>query len=278
MAYGCGDPTIGYPTDEVRDRGYDIPDWKPLLDMLAGEDKGLAATVLRKQFDAKELAELAKAAKEFDEALAKEEEPRKADDAAEQAAQKIRKDNDEAKKKLDEAKKKLEEARKKAEDAKKAPSNAAAPAGAAASKPGEAATQSAADAAELAVKNAEKAVKDTDEARKEGDRKANDAHNLLREQRRTGARVLTHQREALAGTVKDRIEKALNAVKDDVGLCLDNAQAVADLLQAAKDEGRKRDFQAARDELVKLGLLAADGKGAFRLCPSWTGPSPRPSG
>jgi len=91
--------------------------------------------------------------------------------------------------------------------------------------------------------------------------------------RQAAARLLTLNRPALKGSVKRRIEAALNAARADVEFCLEHAKALDALLDACPDPAAKKAFLAARDELVKIGLLKTAG-GALALNPAIPGNGP----
>jgi len=239
VSYDYGDSTIGYPTDNPRDGRYHITDWKTLLDLASTGGKGFAAELLRKRLPKLARDELGRAAKELAQAVAKEAAPTKACDAAEAARKKARSAENDATKKLGEAKKAPGKNGKLPEDARRRLEQAA-------------------------------------EARKAADKRFNDARRKLRDAQRAASAALTKKRPGLAraASVKERLEKELNAVKSDVSFYFDNAEAIEGLYKACGDAGRRKAFAAARDELLRRGVLKADGKGGCRLSPLIDGPGP----
>lgn len=69
-----------------------------------------------------------------------------------------------------------------------------------------------------------------------------------------------------ARTARDCIEQAINAVKDDATLLVDNAAEIERLLGAASQADAKA-VREARDKLVRGGVLAGDAKAGWRLTP-----------
>ncbi len=242
VGYDLGDSTIGYDTDRPRRAGYDITDWKGLLELAGGDGKGFGATLLRKPFGKRELAELRAAAGELADDDADEAAPKKAQDEADAARKDARQAVDRAKKDLDGAKK------------------------AHAKEP--------TDETKADVERAERALKQAEEARQRADKLSADARRDLLNAQRAGGDILTRRRAALAGSVKDRIEAALNAAKDDVGLYVANQGAIDALARACRDAGRQKAFAAARDDLLRRGVLEAESKGRCRLSPILDGPEP----
>jgi len=287
VAYDYGDSTIGYSSDRVlaRDAGYDVTDWPALLALVGDEAArnepmqfakgqtatgwppaggGFAAQLLRKRFAPAELAALSQAAKELEAATATEKEPQKEVDEAEAARKKAHDARNDAKTKLAEAKK---------ADAKEST-----------------------DATKKAVDELEASLKPLEEERKKADDRWNAARQKLQEAQKAAHGVLTTSRPALAargepmqfdpvklpptgppvggGSVKDRLEKALNAIKDDATLYFGNAETIHTLHAALGDEGRKKAFVDERARLVKLGIVKEEGQGQFRLSPVLAGPEP----
>jgi len=286
VAYGVGDSTIGCAVNQLRarDPNYDITDWPALLSLLSSPlPPGEGGRLLRKQFTADEIADLQAAAKDLDAALAKEKEPKQKFDEAEAAVKKVRDS--------------VNEANKAVEAAKKANS------------------EKSSDATKAALDGAQAKLKAGQEEQKKADQAVNEARRKLEEAQRPQNDVLTANRPKLAGSVKTRIEKALNVLKDDAGLYFDNQKAIRELLAGTPsareglekggrgasdppvptqsvgtsklDEGRKRAVLAARDDLVKQGILKAEGEekkgppeggtpneGRFALTPVLDGPEP----
>jgi len=319
MAYDVGDSTIGCAAEarnRARDPHYDITDWPALLALITqppegspppegftpsggypkgpdgqpkqetekggrgasdpsvptqsvGTSKRLGGELLRKQFTADELADLQVAAKDLDGALAKEKEPKGKLDEAETAAKKVRDSVNEANKAIEAAKK--------------------------------ANTEKPSDETKKALEGAQARLKAAQEEQKKADQAVNDPRRKFEEAQRPQHDLLTANRPKLGGSVKARVEKALNALKDDAGLYFDNQKAIRELLAATAparegqdkggrgaseppvrtqsvgtsklDEGRKRASLAARDDLVKQGILRAEGDG-FVLAPVLDGPEP----
>ena len=238
--YGYGDNAIGWNPDRVLacDKGYDITDWPALLAILGNDAGGFASELLRKPFKPDGLAAFQQAARELDALLAKADEPKKRLDGAEAAAKKARESTDEAKKKLDEAKKDATESAKKA------------------------------------VADAEATLKSRQDEQKKADELLNAARREWDEAQKGAQSVLTSDRPPLKGSVKNRLEAVLNALKNDVTLYVGNAKAVSDLANACQDAAAKKGFADARDELVKLGILKAESDGQFALTPVMAGPKP----
>lgn len=244
MFYGYGTTTIGCPLAQprARDKGYDITDWPALLAIVCNDKGGLPSELLRKHFKPEELAALHEAARELEAACAGEAEPQKRYDDAEAAAKKAREAAAEAKKKVDEAKRAAE----------KEPS----------------------DAAKNALADAEAALKPLLEAQEKTQGEVNASRRALEEAQRKATSVLTSQRPALGGSVKDRIERALNSIKDDPNTYLANAKAIHALADGLKDAAARRALLDARDELVKLGILRTEGGETFVLNPAVAGSAP----
>ena len=239
VAYDYGDSTIGYPTGDLRGGGYDVADWQAFLDTAGGKEKGFAAELLRKPLTQAARAELRKAAGELRSAIDKEAVPKKAYDQAEAARKKVRAAEDTARKELEKAKK----AEKKDDKL---------------------------------LKNLQGRLAKASEARKAADKHLNDARGTLHKAQGAARTVLTKKRPPLApaDSVKAWLEKRLNDLKNDMDLYVGNVKAVEALHKASGDAGKKKAFTAARDSLVKRGILEADGKGGYRLVPLIEGPGP----
>jgi len=242
VSYDYGDSTIGYHTQRLRarDKGYDITDWPALLEFLRDDKKGFPAALLRKQFTSEELSALHEAAKELEAACAGEKEPKKEYDDAEAARKKARAAVNEAKKKLSEAKK------------------------AHANKP--------TDATKTPVEEAEAKLKTLQDKQKKADQRHRAARRKLDKAQRAARRVLTTTRPRLAASVKVRLERALNDIKNDADFYFKNAKAIQDI--ASKDASRKKALVNARTDLVKQGILRAEGEGRFSLSPIIEGSNP----
>ncbi len=250
--YGYGPSTIGHPRSPLlaRDKNYDITDWPALLALVVGGASlpregavggaSLPRELFAKHFKPEELAALGQAAKDLDAALAKADEPTKKHDEAVAARAKFNAPIDAAKKKVDEAKK--------------------------------AVAKEATDAAKKAISDAEAELKGLQEKQKQADAEVRAAKEKLDAALQPTAAILTGGRSGLGGSVKARLEAALNAIKDDPTLYVTHAKAINALADGLKDAAAKKAFLAARDEAVKLGILKPEGDG-FALCGS-TGVSP----
>lgn len=234
VGYDCGDTTIGYAAKLVgaRDPRYDIADWPALLELLEEDAKGLGGRLLRARFTAAERSALLSAGKELEAATAKEAGPKKAHDAAGAARKK--------------AGAKLNEARKALAEAKKAHARAA--------------TQ----AAKAALDRAAAAVQAAETARKAADKAYRDARRKLDDARKAAHRVLTARREALDASVKQRLEAALNAIKNDPLFYFANAKAIEALIRSAEAK-RRSAVLAERAALVGLDILKDEGDERFSL-------------
>jgi len=239
VGYDYADSTIGYPTDNPRDGRYHVTDWQAFLELASPGGKGFAAQLLQKRLPALARIEFRRAANELAEAAAREAAPKQACDAAEAARKKARSAETDARKKLDEANKAPGENAKLLEDARRRLERAA-------------------------------------ENRKAADKRLNDAGRRLREAQKAATAALTKKRPGLANaeSVKARLEKELNAIRSDVRFYIENAGEIHRLHEACRDAGRKKAFAAARDELLRGGILKADGKGGYRLSPLIDGPGP----
>lgn len=238
--YNFGDSTIGYPAADPRNASYDIADWKPLLDALSAKRDDLPARLLGKHFTKNELAELAVAAREFDNALAGEAGPKDVRDQPVAA-------RDAAKQACDQAFKELAAARKTGDKDK--------------------------------IIAAGKAVKDRQAAHKLASAAATRAEQAWRSKMGAGAAVLTKPRPRLGGippagrTARDCIEQALNTIKNDPALYTTNAAKIAATLKAAPPADAKA-VTGARDKLVRGGVLAGDDSAGWRLTPLLEGEGP----
>jgi len=241
VGYGLGDSAIGCHVDRLaaRDKGYDVTDWPAFLALLAPGQKGFPADLLRKRFTPEELAALQPVAKELDAACEKEKEPKGKFDEADAAAKKAREATDQA--------------RKAVEAAKKAQSE----------KPG--------DESKKALDDAEAKLKALQDEQKKADQAAQDARRKLEEAQNAASGVLTANRPPLGGSVKERLERALNDIRGDPDLFFANAQAVRDL---AKEVQQKNAIVGACDDLVKQGIVKAEAEGRFVLTPVVPGPKP----
>jgi len=126
------------------------------------------------------------------------------------------------------------------------------------------------DKAKKASKGAEAAQKTLDAAEKvykATDKPARDAKRKLDDARRAGQDILTRRREALGASVKDAIEKALNAIKDTPDLYVANADRIEAMLPTV-GEKHARAFKTARDEIVRRGILAAGSPAGWKLQPA----------
>ena len=245
MAYDYGDSTLGYPASDVRGASYDITDWGGLLELAVGKEDSLGARLLRGRLTEQALGVLRPVARELaGRAAGTEAGPTRALAAARAARDAARAAEAEAKKRLDAAK---------AAHAK-APTD-----------------QSRSDVAERT-----QALKEAGEARQAAEKAVGAAQRTLDDVRRNGNGVLTKAQPRLAGreSVKDRLEKVLNEIKDDPGLYFDRPEEIERLARDAKDAARKRAFAAAREELVRLGVAADDGKGVLHLTPAVGGEAP----
>ncbi len=231
MFYGYGHSNIGYPVTRLhaRDKNYPVSDWPALLAALDNDKGGLPSELLRRRFAPEELAALRAARKELDAACEALPGPKKALGEAEAAAKNARAATDDARKKLEEAKK------------------------AADKDPSEAAKKAAADA--------EAKVKSLQDEQKAAEKKLEAARHDAEMAERGPHYALTNERPALKGSVKARIEAALNAIKADATFYIANARAINALADALKDAGQKKAFLDAREELVKLGIMKAEGDG-----------------
>lgn len=241
--YGYGDSSIGYPHGQLRarDPGYDITDWPALLAVLGNARGGLASELLREQFKADQLAALQQAAKDLEAAAAAAAEPQRQLDEADAAAKKARDAADEAKKRADAARKALE--------------------------------KDSSDAAKAGLADAEAKLKALQAEQQKAEDRARELRRKLEDARQGEHKALVAEPPALGAPVKLRLEAALNAVKDDVGLYPTHSKAINALADACQDAAAKRAFAAARDEVVKLGLLRPEGDG-FVLSPAIAGPKP----
>jgi len=235
IGYGVGDSTIGWPIGDIRGDNYAITDWRGLLDLASGKGEGLPASLLRKAMTEPAVNVFRAAAREFEAAVAKEQAARKAYQQAEAARK--------------QAGAAVAAARKKLSDAREAQEKDKAP------------------AAETAVEGAVKTLADAQQAQRQADKQAGDAKGRLSDASKPATEVLTRKRPRLrrGDSIKTRLETMLNAVKDDVGLYVDNAAAIDALCEQCPDPARKKAFLAGRDDLVALGILAADGTGGWRL-------------
>lgn len=242
--YGYGTSTIGIPhiQPRARDKGYDITDWPALLAIACNDKGGLPSELLRKHFAPEELAELRKAAAELEAATAGEAEPQKKLAEAEAASRAARDAAAEARKKADAAKAALD--KQPTDDAKKA------------------------------LAEAEAALKPLLDAQGKAHEQFLTAQRGHEEAMKKSTAILTAHRPALNGSVKDRLERALNALKDDPALYVANAPEMNALAQALPDGEAKRAFLSARDELLKLGILESQGPDKFALSPAVAGPRP----
>ena len=250
VAYDYGDSTIGYPTGGLaaRDPRYDITDWPALLGVLREGNETFGATLLRQRFTPNEQAAVQQAAQELEAACQKEIEPRKRYDEAEAARKKARAAVSDAKKKLEDMKRKLQ-GREESVRSRLKP----------------------ADALKAALAQAEEKLKALQEAQRAADQKHREARRKLDEAQRAARLILTRKRPKLGGSVKERLEMALNAIKNDVNLYLAHAKAVEALCAACTDARGKRAFLDARAKLVKQGILAGGPQGRFRLNPVLAG-------
>ena len=227
VGYGIGDSTLGCAIERVkaRDKNYDITDWPAFLALLAPDAVGAGpsacpAELLRKRFKPEELAAAQEAAKELNTALETEKEPEQKFADADAILQK--------------AYGAVREAKKKVEDAKKANAD----------KPTDE-TKKALDAAEASLKTAE-------EEQKAAEQKMVAARGKFNEAQAAAHGILTRDRPALGGSVRTRIEKALNDIKDDATLFFANTPAI---LELAKDPAPKKALLDATNDLAKEGIL-----------------------
>lgn len=232
VAYDRGEATIGYEREplRLRDGGYDVADWPGLLAVLDGPADSLAVSLLRKHFTAEEVEALRRVATKLAEADKALEAPRKALEAAEAALKAARAAADQAVK-----------AAKAAGAASKATTTGSGPVSAPTT-----------EAAQAELKRAEQDRSQA--ARKLEDAEKAAASILTARQDRLGG----SPKDRLGGSPKDRLEKALNEIKDDAGLYSHHAEAIEGLANAAGDQTGVRKFQAARLEMVRLGIAGVE--------------------
>jgi hypothetical protein len=130
------------------------------------------------------------------------------------------------------------------------------------------------DEAAKALKELEAKLKQLEKEARDADTRWSNARRKLQDAQKTAHGVLTRKRPVLAGSVKERIERALNAIKNDVNLYFEHAGAIRELCDASQDAGRKKAFLNARESLVKRGILKADDKGRFSLFSLLDGANP----
>ena len=250
--YNFGDSTIGFASGGPRDGSYDVADWKPLMDALSPGRDDPPARLLKKHLTKNQLAELAAAAREFDGALAAEAGPKKARDHAIAA-------RDAARIAADEAAKALGEIRKSGDGEKTA-------------------------AAEKALLDRQAKQKRTNDAAIEADRGYRAAMVpgltiLTKPRPRLGAtrkpayRHVPVADRALTRTARDCIEEALNAVKDDPTLYVENSAQIAEMLKSIPAADAKA-MTDARERLVRGDILAGDDSAGWRLTPLLDGNTP----
>jgi len=97
-----------------------------------------------------------------------------------------------------------------------------------------------------------------------------DHRRTLQEAQGAARKVLTASRPALGGSVKDRIEAALNALRADADLYFANAAALGTL----GDDAAKKALQGALNTLAGEGVLKDEGGGKLALTPAVAGPKP----
>lgn len=104
-------------------------------------------------------------------------------------------------------------------------------------------------------------------------RAAGELRAAAKDARTDAHRILTAPQRRMAGSesVKQRLEKVLNEIKDDPSFYIDNAGRIA---EACRNASGRESFGHARDALVRDGVLAVGKDGSYRLSPMMGGDGP----
>ena len=231
VKYGAGESTIGYKAKTLRPRdpNYDITDWPALLGLIVGNGKGLAATLLREKFNEAELAHLRPAHAELLLALQSLEKPTKARDEAAARRRELQQQLREAEKTLRELKTR---------------------------KPPET----------KAIEAADKKLATLRDLLKGADKLLATRSAELRKVEQAASKILTATRKPLGGSIKTRLEAALNSIREDTDFFFAHFAEV-EKLAAAADPAHRRPYESLLEELTRLDILRRNPDGTYRLTP-----------
>jgi len=231
VKYGAGECTIGYgvKTLRPRDPAYDITDWPALLTLLVEGKDSLATRLLRQKFTTAELADVGRTRAELLEALETTKAPASAHEEAAARRRELRDQVRQAEKDLAKLK---------------------------ANKPPDT----------KAIAQAEKKLHALRDKLKAAEKLLATRSAELRKAEQAAAKVLTAHRKVLDGSVKGRLEAALNAIREDTALFFDHFAEIEKLARAAEPSHR-RPYESLLDELIRLDILRRTPDGTYHLTP-----------